>query len=162
MSRFIKGKLVNKKDRSNWKYGAIVWRHKLYSGKPEEIEATGGSTKYLTNDNSVRPNGDTDADEITLKTNQQKDFFLKQIWKIGMMYTNDYFTIEKYFSPDQEAYMKQQPNNPRLYLTSYGPANPKIEKLKSKNFYLQIQGKNQVYSISRHLVLWFTLSILQY
>ena len=107
--------------------------------------------------------GDNDDDVITLEEKQQQDFFLKQMWKIGMMYTNDYFTIEKYFCRNYPGgYSDLLPNSPRLYLTSDGPEKDglKIKKLISKNFYLQIQGKNQVYSISRHLVLWFTLSIL--
>ena len=138
MSRYFTWKLVNKKDRSNWKFGTTVWRHTLYSGKPEEVEATGTSTKYLTNDKSVHPIGDKDAHEITLETNKQKDFFLKQIWKIGMMYTNDYFTIEKYFCRNYPGgYSDLLPNNPRLYLTSYGTAMvldlPK--KIRSKNNY---------------------------
>ena len=61
MSRYFTWKLVNKKDRSNWKFGTTVWRHKLYSGKPEEIEATG--RLYLTNVKTVGPNDATKARE---------------------------------------------------------------------------------------------------
>ena len=62
-----------------------------------------------------------------------EDTFLQQHWKIGMMYKNGYFTIEKYLGKGPKDLLPTA-----FYLTSNGKwNNPTIEILKRKNFCLQ-------------------------
>ena len=126
-------KLENKKYKKSWDQGARTFTRKLYSGRPEEIESHKNPKEYLTNAAQAPADGDL-IDMVT----GYSDRFKKQMWKVDVMYTNDYFTIIQYYAKDNRPQAQSQLKSTYLYLTAIkideNTSETRIKNIKGKHF----------------------------